>query len=249
MCRVVSYAVGKGCLLWEVHSLGKTLLAFALLHFVLQGQTCLLPQISLDFLLLHSNSLWWKGHLFLVLVLEILIGLIEPFTFSFLGINGWGIDLDDCNIEWLALEMNQDHSVIFGVAPKYCILDSFVDYEGHSISSMGFLSIVVDIMIIWIKFTLPLHFSSLILRCQFLLLPFPVWLCPIYWLVDLTFQVPMQYCSLQHWILLSPSDTSTTEHRFRFDPASSFSLELFCNMKEPRADVGYNMTEPWKQAY
>ena len=25
-----------------VHSLGKTLLAFALLHFVLQGQTCLL---------------------------------------------------------------------------------------------------------------------------------------------------------------------------------------------------------------
>ena len=33
------------------------------------------------------------------------------------------------------------------------------------------------------------------------------------WLMDLTFQVPMQYCSLQHWILLSPPDTSTTEHR------------------------------------
>ena len=31
--------------------------------------------------------------------------------------------------------------------------------------------------------------------------------------MDLTFQVPMQYCSLQHWILLSPPDTSTTEHR------------------------------------
>ena len=57
MCRVLSYIVGRGCLLSSVHSLGKTLLAFALLHFVLQGQTFLLLQISLDILLLHSSSL------------------------------------------------------------------------------------------------------------------------------------------------------------------------------------------------
>ena len=44
--------------------LAKTLLAFALLHVVLQGQICLLLQVSLDFLLLHSSPLWWKGHLF-----------------------------------------------------------------------------------------------------------------------------------------------------------------------------------------
>ena len=50
-------------------------LAFALLNFVLQGQTCLLFLVSLDFLLLHSNPPWWKGHLFLVLVLEGLICL------------------------------------------------------------------------------------------------------------------------------------------------------------------------------
>ena len=50
--------------LWPVHSHGKTLLAFALLYFVLQSQTCLLFQISLDFLLLHSKPLQWKGHLF-----------------------------------------------------------------------------------------------------------------------------------------------------------------------------------------
>ena len=57
--------------------LGKTLLAFALLHFVLQGQTCLLLQVSLDFLLLHSNRLKMKWHLFffLALVLKGLIGL------------------------------------------------------------------------------------------------------------------------------------------------------------------------------
>jgi len=35
-------------------SLDKTLLALPLLHFVLQGQTCLLLQVSLDFLILHS---------------------------------------------------------------------------------------------------------------------------------------------------------------------------------------------------
>ena len=57
MCRVFSCVVGKGCLLSPVYSLGKTLLAFALLHFVLQGQICLLLQVSLDFLLLHSSPL------------------------------------------------------------------------------------------------------------------------------------------------------------------------------------------------
>ena len=47
------------------------------------------------------------------------------------------------------------------------------------------------------------------------------------WFMDLIFQVPMQYCSLQHWPLLSPPDTSTTGRHFCFDSASSFSLELF----------------------
>ena len=37
--------------------------------------------------------------------------------------------------------------VIFEIAPKYCILDSFVDYKGFSISSKGFFPTVVDIML------------------------------------------------------------------------------------------------------
>ena len=76
-------------------------------------------------------------------------------SFSFFGICGWGldylldyIDLDYCDVEWFALEMNRDHSVIFEVASKYFISDSFVDYDGYSISSMGFLPIVVDIIVI-----------------------------------------------------------------------------------------------------
>ena len=49
--------------------------------------------------------------------------------------------------------MNRDHSVVFETASKYCISDSFVDHDGYSISSKGFLSAVVDIMVIWVKFT------------------------------------------------------------------------------------------------
>ena len=59
-----------------------------------------------------------------------------------------GIDLDYCDIEWFALEMNRDHSVVFEIASKYCISDSFVDHDGYSISSKGFLPTVVDIMVI-----------------------------------------------------------------------------------------------------
>ena len=48
--------------------------------------------------------------------------------------------------------MDQDQSVVFDITPKYCILDSFVDYEGYYISSKGFLPSVVDIMVIRIEF-------------------------------------------------------------------------------------------------
>ena len=83
-----------------------------------------------------------------VLILECLVGLLEPFNFSFLSITGQGIDLDYHDIEWFALETNKDHSVIFETAFKYCISDSFVDYDDYSISSKGFLPTVVDTMVI-----------------------------------------------------------------------------------------------------
>ena len=47
------------------------------------------------------------------------------------------------------------------------------------------------------------------------------------WFKDLTFQVPMQYCSLQYWTLLPLPVTSKTECYFRFASASSLFLELF----------------------
>ena len=57
----------------------------------------------------------------------------NPFNVSFFSITGWGMDLDYCDIEWFALETNRDHSVVFEIASKYCISDSFVDHDGYSI--------------------------------------------------------------------------------------------------------------------
>ena len=83
-----------------------------------------------------------------MLVLKGLVGLHRTVQFQLLQRWGWGIDLDYCDTEWFALEMNRDHSVIFEMASKYCISDSLVDHDGYSISNKGFLPAVVDIMVI-----------------------------------------------------------------------------------------------------
>ena len=149
MCRVFPCVVGRGCLLWPVHFLGKTLLVFALLHSIFQGQICLLLQVSLDLLLFYSSPLWWKGHLFLVLVLEGLVGHCRTIQLKLLQL-GHRLEL---LWYWMLCLGNKDHSVVLGIESMYCIMDSSVDYEGYSTYSMGFLSTVVDIMINWIKFT------------------------------------------------------------------------------------------------
>ena len=84
-----------------------------------------------------------------MLVLKGLVQVfIELFNFSFFSITGRGIDLDYRDIEWFALETNRDHSVVYEIASKYCISDSFVDHDDYSISSKGFLPTVVSIMVI-----------------------------------------------------------------------------------------------------
>ena len=83
-----------------------------------------------------------------MLILEGLVGLHRTVQIQLLSITVRGIDLDYCDIEWFALETNRDHSVIFEVASKYCISDSFADHDVYSISSHGFLPTVVGIMVI-----------------------------------------------------------------------------------------------------
>ena len=60
MCRVFSYVVGRGCLLWPVHFLGKTLLVFALLHSAFQG-----PRDHLSAITNKIQTSCWVRPLFL----------------------------------------------------------------------------------------------------------------------------------------------------------------------------------------
>ena len=88
-----------------------------------------------------------ENYIFLVSVLKGLAGLHRTIQLQLLQHYWLGIDLDYCDIEWFALEMNRDHSIVFEIVSQYCISDSFVDHDGYSISYKGFLPTVVDIMI------------------------------------------------------------------------------------------------------
>ena len=83
-----------------------------------------------------------------MLVLKGLVGLHRTIQLQLLQHYWLGRRLGLLYIECFALEMNRDHSVVFEIASKYCISDSFVDHDDYSISSKGFLSAVVDIMVI-----------------------------------------------------------------------------------------------------
>ena len=60
--------------------------------------------------------------------------------------------MDYCDIEWFALETNKDHSDVFEIASNYCILDSFVDYDGYSITCLSIILVEEA----------PVHISSII---------------------------------------------------------------------------------------
>ena len=148
MWRVVSCVVGTGHLLWPVRSLGKTLLAFSLYSkakFACYSRSFLIPTFAFQSAIMKMTFVCVSV---CVLVLEGLVGLQRTVRLQLHWLQWLGHRLG----QWFALETNQDPSVVFEIAPKYCILDSLVNYEGYSISSKGFLPTVVDIMVIWFKF-------------------------------------------------------------------------------------------------
>ena len=105
--------------------------------------------------------------------------------------------------------MNRDHSVIFETTFKYYISDSFDDYDGYSISSKGFLPTVVDIVVIWVKFT---HYSP---SCYNSLSPHSTWLFSVLSFNILSYLRAMSLCngctfqSIQlPWIFLNKQSSS-----------------------------------------
>ena len=153
MCRVVSCVVGRGCLLWPVPSLCKTLLAFALLHFVLQGQIFLLLQVSLHFLLLNSSPPWWKEHFWGVLVLEDLVGLHRTIQLQLLQ-HRWLEHRLGLLWYWMACLVNEQRSFccFLRLYPGTAFRTLFWTVRTTLFLLKDFLPTVVDIMVIWVKF-------------------------------------------------------------------------------------------------
>ena len=114
--------------------------SLCLLRFVFQGQICLLLQVSLDFPTFAFQSPMMKRTSFLGVSSRRSCRSLQNHSTSassalVVGAQTWIY----CDIECFALETNRDHSVIFEIAPQYCISDSFVDYDSYSISSKEFL--------------------------------------------------------------------------------------------------------------
>ena len=63
------------------------------------------------------------------------ISKITEFNITVIQVYAPTSNAEEAEVEWFALELHRDHFVIFEIAPKYCISDSFVDCEGYSISS------------------------------------------------------------------------------------------------------------------
>ena len=126
MCRVFSCIVGRGCLLWPVRFL-FFVFSFCPASFCIprpnlpvHPSVSWLPSFEFQSPIMKRTSFWGVSYK------RSCRSSIEPFSFSFFSITGWGIDLDYCDIGWFALEMNRDHFVVFEIASKYCISDSFV---------------------------------------------------------------------------------------------------------------------------
>ena len=62
----------------------------------------------------------------------------------------------------LPWKQTQINLLFLKIESKYCISDSFVDHDGYSISSEGFLPTVIDISSSELNSPIPVHFSSLI---------------------------------------------------------------------------------------
>ena len=125
--RVISWVVGKGCLLWPARSLDKSLLAFSLLHFVLLCQPACYSRYILTYYFCNPIPYDEKDIFILVLVLETVVCLHRTIQLHLLQPQWLGINLDYCDVKWLALEIKWDHFLVLKFAPKYCILDSFDD--------------------------------------------------------------------------------------------------------------------------
>ena len=61
----------------------------------------------------------------------------KPFNITVIQAYAPTSNAKEAETEWFSLETNRDHFVVFEIAPKHYISDSFLDYESYSISCNG----------------------------------------------------------------------------------------------------------------
>ena len=88
------------------------------------------------------------------------------------------------------------------------------------------------------------------LRCRFFTLAIScLTTSNLPWFMDLTFQIPMQYCSLQHQILLSSPERPTTQWCFHFGPVTSFFLELLAVVLHSSPVTYWTLSSPESSSF
>ena len=135
MCRVFSCVAGRGYLLWPVSSLGKTLLAFSLLHSVLQGKKLpVTPGVSWLSIFAFQSPIM-KSTSFWVLILERLVGLQRTIQLQLLQhyLSGYRLRL---LWYWMICLGNKQRSCLsfLRLHPSTAFW-TLVDYDDYSISS------------------------------------------------------------------------------------------------------------------
>ena len=138
MYRIVSCVVRRGCLLWPASSLGKILLAFALLHFFSKAKFAYFSRYLLTSILGVSSRSCKSSQNHPTSASNALV----------VGTKTWiTVILNSLPWKWTEIVLS-----FLRLNPSTAF-QSLLLTEGYSISSRGFLPTVVDIMVISIKFT------------------------------------------------------------------------------------------------
>ena len=153
MCRVFSCVVGKGCLLWPVRSLGKTLLALPCLILYSKAKFACYSRCSLTSYFCIPVPYNEKDIFLGVLVLEGLVGLHRTIQLQLLQHYWSGLRLG-LLWYWMVCLGNEQRSFCHFwdcIQVLHSGLFCWLQWLLHFFYS--FLPQLIDIMLIWIKFT------------------------------------------------------------------------------------------------
>ena len=153
MCRIISCVAGKGYLLWPVFSWQNSVSLCPVSISTPRPNLPVIPGISWLPTFTFQSPMMKRISLFLVLVLEDLVGLHRTGQLQLLWHQWLGhrLGLLWCSMVCLGNKLRSFYH--FWYCTQVLHLDSFVSYAGYSVSSKGFLPTVVDIKVIWVKFT------------------------------------------------------------------------------------------------